>query len=45
MPHYNKINLINNFSDYRYKHDSSLNDVYGSYAIISSDTFLNSQIM
>ena len=37
---YNKINLINNFSDYRYQHDSSLNDsVYGSYAILSSDTF------
>ncbi len=39
---YNKINLINNFSDYSYQHDSSLNDsVYGSYAIFSSDTFFN----
>ena len=39
---YNKLQLINNFGNYKFQHNSLLNDdVYGSYGVISSELFLN----
>ena len=39
---YNELELVNNFGNYKFKHNSLLDDdVYGSYGIISSDTFIN----
>ena len=37
---YNKIKLVNNFGNYKFQHNSSLNDeVFGAYALLSTDTF------
>ncbi len=39
---YNKFTLVNNVGDYRYKHNSDLNDhIFKSHIILSSDNFIN----
>ena len=39
---YNKIKFVNNFGNYKFQHNSNLNDkVFGAYALLSTETFFD----